>query len=130
MSHRHQLDPFHLHHAAQRLGEIVGGGEMAMEDAAECVRSWVREAAGPVDRAGLQMRLMHRMRDAAVGRRQVIERAETAIRWAVRPLFRARASAAEIEEAAGRANDGALGWGQVAAVLGQELAAARGRLAG
>jgi hypothetical protein len=132
MSDRHRLDPLPLHHAAGRLGEIVGAGDMAMADAVECIRSWVRDGASKagVDAAGLQMRLVHRMRDAALARRRALDSADTAIRWAVRPLFRARASAAAIEEAAGRANAGVLEWEAVAAVLGQEMAASQGRRTG
>ncbi len=128
MEGRHTLDPLHLHHAAERLGVIVGNGEMGLEDARACCKQWARDnAAVPQHRLGLQMRLVHRMRDAAVARRRARATAEVAIGWAVRPLFAARATAAAIEEAAGRANGEVLEWDEVAAVLREELAAARGR---
>ena len=53
---------------------------------------------------------------------------ERRVAWAVRPLFSARAAAADIEAAAVRAADNRLPWRRVAAVLRQELARAPGRL--
>lgn len=126
---RHDLDPLRLHQAAQRLGEVVGAGLMPDGEAAACVEAWARESAASAGhRRGLQMRLMHRMRDAAVAVRARRERAEMAIRWAVRPLFAARAPAAAIEEAAGAANGEVFAWEEVAGVLRDELARARGRM--
>jgi hypothetical protein len=126
---RHPLDPLHLFHAAQKLGEVVGAGLMEEGEAAEAVVQWARDgAASALHQSGLQMRLMHRMRDAAGAVQARRERAEMAIRWAVRPLFAARASAAAIEEAAGKANGEVFAWEEVARVLRDELARARGRM--
>ena len=116
MTHRHPLDPMHMHHAAERLGEIVARGEMSDADASETIVSWVGKAAG-VDSSGLQARLHWSMRDTAAATARQHENATTAIRWAVRPLFAAKAAAVEIEEAAGKANGGVLEWDEVADIL-------------
>ena len=117
---RHRLDPTHLHHAAERLGEIVAAGDMSPSDAADTVRSWAQAARG-VDRSGLQMRLNHTMRDRAIATQRARENAHTAIKWAVRPLFEAQAPAAAIEEAAGKANGDVLEWPEVATILRSEM---------
>lgn len=115
---KHRLDPLHLHHAAERLGDIVAQGQMSDADASAAIRTW--QASG-VDRSGLQMRLHWAMRDRAEAMRRQRENASTAIRWAVRPLFEQNAAAAEIEEAAGKANGDVLAWPEVAAILRDEL---------
>lgn len=120
MIHRHPLDPIALHHAAEQLGNIVARDEMSDADASATIVSWVERATG-VDRSGLQARLHWSMRDQAAAARRAEENVTTAIRWAVRPLFAAKASAAEIEEAAGAANGGALEWHDVAAILRDEF---------
>lgn len=117
---RHRLDPQHLHHAAERLGDIVAVGGMSPADAADTVRSWAQAAHG-VDRSGLQMRLNHTMRDRAIATQRARENAHTAIKWAVRPLFEAQAPASEIEEAAGKANGDVLEWPEVATILRSEM---------
>lgn len=96
---------------------------MSDADASATIISWVEKATG-VDRSGLQARLHWSMRDAAIAARRTQENVSTAIRWAVRPLFDARASAAEIEEAAGKANGDVLPWEQVASILREEMARA------
>lgn len=126
MTHRHPLDPMHLHHAAERLGEIVARGEMSDADASETIVSWVDKAAG-VDRSGLQARLHWSMRDQAAVARRAEENATTAIRWAVRPLIRDGASKAQIEEAAGQANGGALEWDDIVPILKDEWLAVHAR---
>jgi hypothetical protein len=120
MTHRHRLDPIHLHHAAERLGDIVAKGEMADADASATIVSWVEKVNG-VDRPGLRARLHWTMRDRAIAAQRQRENVVTAIRWAVRPLFDAKASAAEIEEAAGRANGDTLPWEDVASILREEM---------
>ncbi len=115
---KHRLGPIHLHHAAERLGDIVAQGQMSDADASAAIRTW--QASG-VDRSGLQMRLHWAMRDRAEAMRRQRENASTAIRWAVRPLFEQNAAAAEIEEAAGKANGGVLEWPEVAKLLRDEL---------
>jgi|GEM_PF-2850005 hypothetical protein len=120
---KHRLDPMHLHHAAGKLGEIVAAGEMSDADASGTIKSWCVQAAG-IDRSGLQARLHWTMRDHAAAAQRARENAVTAIRWAVRPLFSAKASAAEIEEAAGKANGAVLPWEQVAQILREELSRA------
>lgn len=119
MTHRHRLDPLHLHHAAERLGDIVATGEMSDGDASATIVSWCAKATG-VDRSGLQARLHWTMRDRAIAAQRARENAETAMRWAVRPLIRGGASKAEIEEAAGRANADVLEWAEIAPILAQE----------
>ncbi len=118
---KHRLDPLHLHHAAQRLGDIVATGQMTDADASETIKTW---RADGVDRSGLQARLHWAMRDRAEATRRLRENTATAIRWAVRPLFAAFAPAAEIEEAAGKANGDVLEWPEVAAILREEMARA------
>jgi hypothetical protein len=110
----------HLHHAAERLGDIVAKGEMADADASATIVSWVEKVNG-VDRPGLRARLHWTMRDRAIAAQRQRENVVTAIRWAVRPLFDARTSAAEIEEAAGRANGEILPWEDVASILREEM---------
>jgi hypothetical protein len=117
---RHRLDPVHLHHAAEKLGDIVAGEEMSDEDASAVIVSWVDKTTG-VDRSGLQARLHWTMRDRAEATRRQRENVTTAIRWAVRPLFASMAPAAEIEEAAGRANGDFLEWAEVATILREEM---------
>lgn len=123
---RHRLDPQHLHHAAERLGDIVAVGGMSPADAADTVRSWAQAAHG-VDRSGLQMRLNHTMRDRAIATQRARENAHTAIRWAVRPLIQAGATKAEIEEAAGQANGDVLTWDEIVPILRNEWEALHGR---
>lgn len=117
---KHPRDPMHLHHAAQRLGAIVAEGEMSDADASDTIVSLAAKAHG-VDRSGLQARLHWAMRDAAEAHRRARENAYTAVRWAVRPLFEMHAPAAEIEEAAGKANGGVLTWPEVATILRGEM---------
>ena len=118
---KHRLYPMHLHHAAERLGDIVAQGQMSDADASATIRTW--QASG-VDRSGLQMRLHWAMRDRAEAMRRQRENTQTAIRWAVRPLFAALAPSSEIEEAAAKANGDVLAWPDVAAILREELARA------
>ena len=124
MTHRHRLDPLHLHHAAERLGDIVAAGHMSDDDASATILSWCEKASG-VDRTGLQARLHWTMRDTATAARRARENAETAIRWAVRPLMRGGAPIAEIEEAAGRANGDVLTWDEIRPVLADEWISSR-----
>ena len=112
-------DPLHLHHAAERLGNVVAIGAMSDDDASNVIRAW--PAPDNVDRSGLQARLHWAMRDQAAARKRSMENATTAVRWAVRPLFAALASAAEIEEAAAKAAGDALEWAQIAAILHEEM---------
>ena len=117
---KHRLDPVHLHHAADRLGQIVADGDMTDADASATIISWVEKTTG-VDRPGLQARLHWTMRDRAMAARRLRENAVTAVRWAVRPLFDAKAPAAEIEEAAAKASDGVLDWEELAPILREEM---------
>jgi hypothetical protein len=91
---------------------------MSDADASDTIRTW---QADGVDRSGLQMRLHHAMRDQAHAHRVKRENVATAIRWAVRDLFDRGAAAAEIEEAAGKANGDVLTWPDVAAILRDEM---------
>jgi hypothetical protein len=116
---RHRLDPVGLHHAAERLGELVAADHLTERDAAETITSWAKNATG-VDRFGLQTRLNWAMRDQAKALHRRRDNTAIAIGWAVRPLFRARASAADIEEAAAKANGDVLAWAEVAAILRAE----------
>lgn len=118
---KHRLDPMHLHHAAERLGDIVAQGQMSDADASATIQTW--QATG-VDRSGLQARLHWSMRDRAETMRRARDNAGTAIRWAVRPLFASLAPAHQIEEAAGKANGDVLAWSEVAEILRDEMARA------
>lgn len=117
---KHRLDPIHLHHAATQLGTVVARGDMSDADASDTIESWAGNVTG-LDRSGLQARLHWAMRDQATEHRRAIENAHTAIKWAVRPLFDAMAPAAEIEEAASKANGGVLEWSEVATILRSEM---------
>lgn len=122
----HRLDPLHLHHAARALGRLVGEGRASESAALEFIQQWGAEFTGqPIN--GLSTRLGQRMLGTAQDVRRERDAAVMAIRWAVRPLFMARAEAAAIEEAAGQANGDVLEWPEVAAVLREEMLAARGR---
>ncbi len=121
---KHRLDPLHLHHAAQRLGDIVATGQMTDADASETIKTW---RADGVDRSGLQARLHWAMRDQAEATRRLRENVATAIRWAVRPLIQAGATKAAIEEAAGQANGDVLTWEEIVPILRSEWDAAHGR---
>lgn len=121
---KHRLGPIHLHHAAERLGDIVAQGQMSDADASATIRTW--QASG-VDRSGLQMRLHWAMRDRAEAMRRQRENTQTAIRWAVRPLIQAGADKAAIEEAAGQANGDVLTWEEIVSILRDEWDAAHGR---
>lgn len=123
---RHPLDPIALHHAAEQLGNIVARDEMTDADASATIISWVARSTG-VDKSGLQARLHWSMRDQAEAARRAEENATTAIRWAVRPLIRDGASKAEIEEAAGQANGGALEWDDIVPILKDEWLAVHAR---
>lgn len=122
----HRLDPLHLHHAARRLGRLVAEGAMSGEAAAGALGHMVAGARG-VDVAGLQARLHWTMRDEAAGVARARANAETAVRWAVRPLFAMRASKAAIEEAAGRAAGDVLAWEDIVPILADEMRRALGR---
>jgi predicted ABC-type transport system involved in lysophospholipase L1 biosynthesis ATPase subunit len=129
MDGAHPADSIALHHAARRLGDLVGAGSLPIEEAVDCIAQWARDgAASELHRSGLQARLNHRMRDQAVAVARRREATARAIRWAVRPLFAQGASAAAIEEAAGQANGEVFEWAEVAGLLREELARARGRL--
>lgn len=121
---KHRLYPMHLHHAAERLGDIVAQGQMSDADASATIRTW--QASG-VDRSGLQARLHWTMRDRAIAAQRARENASTAIRWAVRPLILANASKAAVEEAAGQANGGVLEWDEIVQILRNEWEALHGR---
>lgn len=123
---KHRLDPIHLHHAAERLGDIVAQGQMSDADASATITSWASKAQG-VDRSGLQARLHWSMRDQAIARRRQSENAQTAIRWAIRPLIQANAPKHEVEEAAGQANGDVLEWDEIVTILRDEWNAAHGR---
>jgi hypothetical protein len=136
--------PLVLHHAAERMGRLLGEGRVGIEMASACCDQWALEdvtgarvaslegvksavcAAGPLAMS-LAVAINQRMRDAAADWARERARAAAAIGWAVRPLFAAGASAAEIEEAAGRANGDVLEWDDVAAILGREMRQVRGR---
>ncbi len=126
MIHRHPQDPIALHHAAEQLGNIVARDEMTDADASATIISWVAPSTG-VDKSGLQARLHWSMRDQAEAARRAEENATTAIRWAVRPLIRDGASKAQIEEAAGQANGGALEWDDIVPILKDEWLAVHAR---
>lgn len=117
---RHNLDPADLHQSADRLGDAVASGEMSDAAASAAIVSWASKALG-VDRSGLQARLHWTMRDRAEAARRARENAATAIKWAVRPLFDARAPSAEIEAAADAANGDILDRGAVVAILRAEM---------
>jgi len=123
---RHPQDPIVLHHAAEQLGNIVARDEMTDADASATIISWVARSTG-VDKSGLQARLHWSMRDQAEAARRAEENATTAIRWAVRPLIRDGASKAQIEEAAGQANGGALEWDDIVPILKDEWLAVHAR---
>lgn len=126
MTTRHRLDPIHLYHAAERLGEVVADGDMSDADASAIIIAWA-EATSGVDRSGLQARLHWAMRDRAADARRRKDNVTTAIRWAVRPLIQAQAAKAVVEEAAGQANGDTLPWSEVAAILRNEWDAIHGR---
>lgn len=123
---KHQRDPLHLHHAATMLGNVVARGEMSDADASETIVAWCKPVT-TVDRSGLQARLHHAMRDQAAAMAQTRQNIETAIKWAVRPLIRAGADKAAVEEAADKANGGVLDWQEIVPILRDEWNAAHGR---
>lgn len=124
----HRDDPMGLRVAAVALGRLVGRGEVSAGFAREAARQWAADHVGSgAQHQGLSIRLCWGVFDTARAERLARANADVAVRWAVRPLFRAQASASAIEEAAGRAGGGVLDWPEVAAILGEELAAVRGR---
>jgi hypothetical protein len=123
---KHRLDPIHLHHAATQLGTIVARDDMSDADASDTIKAWVSNVT-TVDRSGLQARLHHAMRDQARAHRLKLANAETAIKWAVRPLIEAAALKHEIEEAASNANGGVLSWDEIVPILRNEWNALHGR---
>lgn len=125
MSYRHPKDPLPLHYAARRLGEVVGRGAMTHADASDTVQSWTNAQAG-VDRLGLRMRLVHVVNDTAEETARARRNAETAIRWAIRPIIRT-GTKAEVEEAAGRANGEVLTWEEIVPILREEWHSAHRR---
>lgn len=130
MIHRHPLDPPKQHDAAERLGVMVADGVISEEEAAKTMGTIVRVAADnapDVDRAGLRMRLVWSAADAKVDRQRQRANAATAIRWAIRPLIRDKATKEAIEAAARKASGGAFEWPEVVAILKEEWHAAHGR---
>ena len=123
---KHRLDPIHLHHAATQLGTIVARDDISDADASDTIKAWVSNVT-TVDRSGLQARLHWAMRDQAHAHRLKLANAETAIKWAVRPLIEAAAPKHEIEEAASNANGGVLSWDEIVPILRNEWNALHGR---
>lgn len=114
----HRLDPIHLHHAAAKLAEPLARGDLSWDGVRTICRDMAATAAN-VDRNGLQARLCWRAADEARALRTRRQNAETAIRWAVRPLMHG-ATRAQIEEAAGRANGDVLTWDEIKPILAEE----------
>lgn len=127
---RHPLDPAAQHDAAATLGRMDADGLFPPGEAASTLRVIVNTAyanAPTADRRGLRTRLVWSARDAAVERRRQRDNAETAIRWAVRPLIQVGAGKDEIEQAAAKANADVLAWGDVVLILKAEWIAAHSR---
>ena len=124
MIHRHSLDPPAQHDAAERLGIMVADGLISEQEGGKTMAVIVRvafENAPTVDRMGLKTRLLWSAKDARHSRERQRANADTAIRWAVRPLFAAKATASEIEHAADLANGGILRAEEIAPILRDEM---------
>ena len=122
----HYLDPIGLHHAARCAGEAVAQGETTM-DVAKSICRLAADAAphkqgykGNV--SGLYVRLCWAAADAEASLRRRRSNAETALRWAVRPLMLRCAPVHEIEEAAGQAAAHVLQWDEISKILRDEVA--------
>lgn len=70
----------------------------------------------------LAIRLCWTAQAAADAHARAVWQAEDAVREAVRPLMARNASKAAIEEAAGTAAGGAIGWPRIYAILRDEVA--------
>ena len=89
-------------------------GQLSWASARHVITLWAQ------GRSGLQARLCWAAREAADHQDRMERRAEMQIRWAVRPLFAANATTAQIEEAAGNVR-GPLDWSDVIPILREEL---------
>jgi hypothetical protein len=120
----HPTDPPAPFRAVPTFARLIADGLLRMEE-------W-REAIADVPSRDTRTRLAHALADAvaAIEReraraRAAVERCEWRIRYAVRPLIEARAPKHEVEEAAGRAAQGEIGWDRIFAILREEVARAR-----
>ncbi len=116
--------------AAAVLGRLDAEGLLPPGEAAATLRVIVNTAyaANPAaDRRGIRCRLVWAARDARHARAMEIDRAANAVRWAVRPLFRIRASRRKITDAARDAAAGALPADTIEAILLGELRRATAR---
>jgi hypothetical protein len=121
----HPTDPPAPFRAVPTFARLIADGLLRVAEA----REWLA-AAAPA--RATETRLAHALADAvaAIEReralaRSAVERCEWRIRYAVRPLIEARAPKHEVEEAAGRAAQGEIGWDRIFAILREEAARAR-----
>lgn len=112
--------------AAWRIGRLVANGELSQASANRVLGVIVRVArengAGEMER----LQLVWAAREARHVREIERRNAETSVRWAVRPLLRAKATPSEIEEAARRAGP-SLSDSDLRRILAEEWDQAHGR---
>lgn len=123
MIHRHPLDPPNQHDAAEKLGAMVADGLISEEEAGKTMAVIVRvafQSAPDVDRKGLRTRLVWSARDSRHARERQRANAETAIRWACRPLIQAKAARDATLEAARKAGGDVLTDDEILPILAEE----------
>lgn len=89
--------------AAWRLGRLVADGELSQQSAGRVLGVIVRVARERGATDADRLTLIHTARDARHMRQIERQNAETSVRWAVRPLIRAKDPPEVIEAAARRA---------------------------
>lgn len=123
MIHRHPNDPPNQHDAAERLGEMVADGLLSEFEAGKTMAVIVKVAfanAPNVDRNGLRARLVWSAKDARHARERQRANADTAIRWACRPMIAAKADRTAILEAARKAGGDILTDAEILPILAEE----------
>ena len=119
--YKHPIDPPHLYDRARDLGLLLASGEMSRDSVRVVCHAMAQGADTSLDKAGLGTRLVWTATDTTAARAEAVWAAHDAIRRAVRPLMAARASKAEIEEAAGRAAGDVISWDAIFAILRDEV---------
>ena len=121
---RQPRDPAAQHEAAATLGRMEADGLLPPGEAAQTLRVIVQTAqrnAPDVDAKGLRARLVWSARDARADRQRQRDNVHTAVRWAVRGMFAAKASAADIEATAHKANGNILTRDELVVILREEM---------
>lgn len=120
---RHPLDPPAQHHAAETLGAMVADGLISEQEARKTMAVIVRVAfknAPNVDRNGLRARLVWSARDSRAARETARANAQTAVRWACRPLIQAKAPKDTTMAAARKAAGAVLTDAEILPILAEE----------